>query len=228
MKWLLLLLFAASGCGGAPTDTADIATDEIELQMLVETGEETARVQVALYYHEDHSVFTLGLAAGDRLVARVGDRSFEPRADSFRYVFDLPKDTTAFELDFLRDSHASAKGTHVELPAPFRITPPGGDGLVHLQKPFTLSWSPASAESSMKLALDGACLGTAQRTLATDTGTFTWSVADYLTRTTPSPCTVTAHVTRQGGSLTLAPGWGGLTSFRASQSRGLGLWAIDP
>lgn len=228
--WVLPLLVL--GCGRQPpTDTAGLATNELSLQLLVETTEEATTLTIGIYALGEDSYTRLSLGDGDRLVARVGDRTFDAEpahAGLAGYAVKVPITEGAFELDFLRDGASAARGTRIDLPPAFTLGKPTGDGLVHLQQPFTMTWSPAVATSSMRAKLHGTCVSTAERTLAADTGTFTWSAADFGHGAEVPPCTATITMSRPGGSVSIAQELAGVQLFRAEQVRGIGLWAVSP
>jgi len=226
---LVVLSMLFLGCADPPPDdTAGLSTNDLSLQILVETNEEATTARIGIYALGHDRYHRLWLGGGDRLVARVGDRTFEAEevdGSLAGYTVKVPITDGSFELDLLRTGSSSARATRIDLPPAFALSPPAGDGLVHLERPFTLQWTPAVASSSMRATLAGPCVVAAERTLSADTGTFTWSVADFGHGATPAPCTVTIALHRPGGQVTLAPELAGVQLFRAQQVRAIGLWA---
>lgn len=222
----LALTLSLFGCSDPePTDTSGLRTNELSLQIVTETDEFETRVFVGVYSVSELYA-RLALLPGEKLLLRVeGALPIELEADGQTYRARVARIEGDFALDLERGND-SARGTIVHLPPPFTITPPP-DGL-HLDKPFALTWSPAVATARVTAAIESECVRAAPRTLEHDSGSFTWSAADFRTTEEPLPCTATIKLVRDGGSIELAAGLGALKGFRSEQKRAFGVFASRP
>ena len=230
MKRALFLLPALlSACGDPPpTDTSGIATRELSLQVIVETDDTETRLAVGIYAN-GYDYARLALTSGEKLVVRIaGGQPIELTREASSlatYRARLPVVEGSFAIDLERGDD-SARDTWVELPPAFTIATPA-DGL-HLDRPFTMTWSPMAPTATMKASIAAECVRVGERTLAHDAGSFTWSAADYVTTNEPPPCTATIRLLRTGGSIAKGPGLAGIQLFRASQVRAFGVLASSP
>jgi hypothetical protein len=227
---LLLLALWVPGCGDPePTDTGALATNELSLQVWIDTDEVETRVAIGIYA-VGHAYARLSLIAGEKLLLRIGgsdpiEFAKEDRSGFVTYNARVPLTDGSFTIDLERGAH-SARGTLVTLPPAFTIaTPTTG---LRLDQPFTIAWSPAVPTASVKASIVSDCVRVTERTLAHDSGSFTWSAADYADGTEQPPCTATIKLKRNGGSIQIAPELASVQSFRAEQHRAFGVLASRP
>jgi hypothetical protein len=227
---LLALSFLLSACGDPPpTDTSGIPTRELSLQVLVETDEVETSVAVGIYaLGEAYS--RLSLVGEEKLVLRVEgaapiELTKDERSGLVTYRAKVPIVEGTFALDLERAGD-SAPGTVVSLTPAFTIAVPAGG--LQLDQPFTMTWSPAAPETTLRASITSECVSVAARTLAHDSGAFTWSAGDYAMTDSAPPCTATIRLVRSGGSIRLAPELGRVQLFRSEQVRAFGVLASKP
>lgn len=228
-RLLLALPLLATACGDPePTTTSGLSTDELSLQVLTDGDESGTDVTVGIYA-KGYTYARLALADGDKLFLRVEgsapiplERSEGSGSATYSARFGLLEGE--FSIDLERGGQPIR--TKVTLPPSFAIDPPK-DGL-HLDRAFTVTWSPAVATASVKATISSDCVRVGERALAHDTGSFTWSAADYVAGAEAPPCTATIKLSRNGGSIRIAPELAGVQLFRAEHHRAIGVLASRP
>jgi hypothetical protein len=230
MRARLLTACALIGCSDPPrADTGGLRSNELSLQVLTETDELETRVAVGIYAISDR-YSRLTLMPGEKLLLHVAGSApieFERASDSSVATYRARVALTEGDLTIdLERGDDSARGTIVHLPPAFTIDKPR-DGL-HLDQPFTMTWSPAVATARVTATIVSECVRAGARTLAFDSGSFTWSAADFTTTDEPLPCTATIQLVRDGGSIEISPGVASLQLFRAEQKRAFGVLASRP
>jgi len=231
MKRALFLVAMLPSCHGydPPTTTGGIATDELSLQVIAESDGSSASVRIGIYALGHDTYSRLLLEEDEHLVLRAdGASDVEMHADSPSvpsYLGSIETSARTLRIDLVRPRAASVLGTEITLPESFAIVLPKVS--ITRSKSFTLNWSPPSPADPMKVTLGGPCLTTAPRTLASDNGEFTWSLADYRVpkgQETAS-CPVTIDLVREGGAIRNGEGLAPIQLFRSSQKRRITLIA---
>lgn len=106
------------------TDSAGVATSEIEAFIDVEIDEVESEVRVLLLTGFGESVV---LSTGDTLIAKTdtgGELTLKPTSGLDSYSADIPKDTSALTVSFTRASGDSAPNSSGTIPQPLKLEAP--------------------------------------------------------------------------------------------------------
>ena len=141
------------------------------------------------------------LDGGDRLVASAGDESKSMRAVSegvYEAEFQTIAGGTVFKISFERDDDDDAPGNEGSLPASFSLIDIPTDSPSRSLDDVTLRWTPAVANSDMKLSINDGCISPINVDVPGDPGSYTVMAGELVsTEENPKACDLQVTVTRQ-------------------------------
>lgn len=193
----LLVLGAAgaiAGCELEPGhDSGEVSTRD--LQVSVEASDEGSGAAVRIELTGPNPIGNLRLSGGDSLslsIAGVAWPLREIEADG-RFAYEAHPDGLVEDLvlDLVRSEDRSALDVGIPAPPPFTLTAAGLTG----GEPLTMAWDAAPGEHALDLRLEGDCIGSFFRPLATDVGAYAVSQAE-LPLPTSLPCPLRVTLTR--------------------------------
>lgn len=193
----LLVLGAAgaiAGCELEPGhDSGEVSTRD--LLVSVDASDEGSGAAVRIDLTGPNPVGNVRLSEGDSLslsIAGVAWPLREVETDgSIAYEAHPDGLVDDLVLDLIRSGDRSALDVGVPVPPPFTLTAMDLTG----DQPLTIAWDAASGEHALDLLIEGDCIGSLVRPLATDVGAYAVSQAE-LPIPTLLPCPLRVTLTR--------------------------------